>query len=159
MSRGGRAGVRGGGRVRIDVGRAAARGGLSRAAVRRVARLVLRAEGVRDADLSIALVSDAVMAGVNATWLGRRRATDVIAFALPDLHGRLTGDVYVAPAVARRSAARHGRSVREENVRLVVHGVLHVVGFDHPDGARRTRSPMWRRQEELVARAMRSARW
>jgi two-component system sensor histidine kinase AtoS len=40
----------------------------------------------------------------------------------------------------------------------VVHGVLHVVGFDHPDGRARDRSPMWRRQEQLVARLTRRTR-
>lgn len=154
-----RRGAARGGRVRIDVGRAGTRAGLAADAVRHVAAFVLRAERVRRADLSIALVSDAVMAGVNATYLGRRRPTDVIAFALPSPDGRLMGDVYVAPAVARRSAARHGVSVREENVRLVVHGVLHVLGHDHPEGVDRTRSPMWRRQEKLVAGAMRRLGW
>ncbi|MEA3246948.1 MAG: rRNA maturation RNase YbeY [Gemmatimonadota bacterium] len=154
-----RRGAERGGRVRIDVGRAGTRAGLAPDAVRRVAAFVLRAEGVRRADLSVALVSDAVMAGVNATYLGRRRPTDVIAFSLPSPDGRLMGDVYVAPGVARRSAARHGVTVREENVRLIVHGVLHVLGHDHPDGEGRTGSPMWRRQEELVAGAMRRLRW
>jgi probable rRNA maturation factor len=149
----------GGGRIRIDVGRDGTRGGLAADAVRRIAALVLRAEKVRQASLSVALVSDRVMRAVNTRYLGRRRTTDVIAFALRDPAGRPVGDIYVAPAAARRSAERHGVSVREENVRLVVHGVLHVLGYDHPDGAGRTRSPMWRRQEALVARIMQRLKW
>ena len=66
--------------------------------------------------------------------------------------GALGGDVYVAPEVARENARRHGAGVREEVARLVVHGVLHVLGNDHPDGEARTTSPMWRRQEALLAR-------
>jgi probable rRNA maturation factor len=40
--------------------------------------------------------------------------------------------------------------VREELIRLVVHGTLHVLGYDHPDHGERERSPMWRRQERYV---------
>jgi probable rRNA maturation factor len=47
--------------------------------------------------------------------------------------------------------------IREELVRLVVHGVLHALGHDHPEGEARLRSPMWLRQEALVKRAMRRA--
>jgi probable rRNA maturation factor len=60
------------------------------------------------------------------------------------------GDVYIAPNVARRNARAHGRSVREELLRLVVHGVLHVVGHDHPEDDARYESPMWKRQERLL---------
>ena len=63
------------------------------------------------------------------------------------------GDVYIAPEVARRNAREHGCGLREETARLVVHGVLHVLGHDHPDGEERTDSTMWRRQERLLARA------
>ncbi len=89
------------------------------------------------------------MRGLNRRTFGRDRATDVIAFALP--HGAtLVGDVYVCPAAARASARRYGIGDREEMVRLVVHGVLHVLGHDHPDGDARTASPMWRVQERYV---------
>jgi probable rRNA maturation factor len=146
-------------RLTVDVGRAGARGGLTDAAVRRVARLVLRAEGVRAARVSVALVSDAVITRVNAAYLGRRRVTDVIAFTLAPDGRAVVGDVYIAPDAARRSAAARGIRLREEMVRLVVHGVLHVLGHDHPDGAGRTTSAMWRRQEALVLRALRSRSW
>jgi len=63
------------------------------------------------------------------------------------------GDIYIAPDVARANATRFGRGVREEFARLVVHGTLHVLGHDHPDGTERTASPMWRRQERLLASA------
>ncbi len=66
--------------------------------------------------------------------------------------GPVVGDIYIAPGVARRNAARHGAGVREEIARLVVHGTLHVLGYDHPEGEERTASRMWRRQERLLAR-------
>jgi probable rRNA maturation factor len=61
------------------------------------------------------------------------------------------GDIYVCPDVARRNARRLGVSEREEISRLVVHGVLHVAGHDHPEDESRTRSKMWKRQEKILA--------
>jgi probable rRNA maturation factor len=71
--------------------------------------------------------------------------------------GPVVGDIYIAPDVARRNAQAAGVSVREEIVRLIVHGVLHVAGHDHPTGVERTTSPMWRRQEALIRRLVRSS--
>jgi probable rRNA maturation factor len=62
------------------------------------------------------------------------------------------GDIYIAPGVARENARRHGAGVREELLRLTIHGVLHVLGHDHPQGDARTTSEMWRRQERHLAR-------
>ena len=122
------------------------------------AELVLRAEGVREAMVSIALVSRTRMAALNAAHLGHRGATDVIAFAFTRAGGApVLGDVYISPEIARANARRHGVAVREEVMRLVVHGVLHVLGYAHPRGGGRERSAMWHRQEALLARALRSA--
>jgi probable rRNA maturation factor len=123
-----------------------------------VARAVLRAEKVRHAMVSIALVTSPRITAINARHLGRRGPTDVIAFGFSrERGGPLVADIYIAPAVARANARKLGVGLREELIRLVVHGVLHAVGHDHPDGDARLRSPMWRRQEALVRRAMRTA--
>lgn len=122
--------------------------------VRALAQDVLRAERISDALISIAFVSPRAMSRLNHAHLGRRGPTDVIAFAF-DHSGRraaLVGDIYIAPDVARRSARDHGVGVREEVARLVIHGLLHVTGHDHPEGGDRTTSPMWRRQERLLRR-------
>ena len=113
---------------------------------------MLRREGVRDALLSIAFVSDRRIAALNREHLGHAGPTDVISFGFAPVKagGAVVGDVYIAPAVARRSAAEQGGTVREELMRLVVHGVLHVVGHDHPEDESRYDSPMWRRQERLL---------
>lgn len=119
------------------------------------ARLVLEKEGVREALLSIALVTNRRIAALNACHLKRRGATDVLAFGLTrGARSPVIGDIYIAPRVARVNARRAGVRVREEVVRLVVHGVLHVLGYVHPEGAGRERSAMWRRQEMLLAHAL-----
>ena len=94
------------------------------------------------------------MRDLNLRYLGRSGSTDVLAFDLGD-EGVLTGDLYVAPEVAARTAAELGISEEEELVRLVVHGILHLLGHDHPDGDDRYASPMFKLQEELVGRLTR----
>jgi probable rRNA maturation factor len=129
---------------------------LASARVEAIARATLAAERVRDAMLSVTFVSNAAIARMNARHLKHRGVTDVISFGFGGSGTRspLVGDIYIAPAVARANAAAHGVPVREELARLVVHGTLHVLGHTHPEGDARTRSPMWRRQERLLARAM-----
>ena len=117
--------------------------------VERVVRAVFDGEQAPNATVTVSFLSQARMRRMNRETFGHDRATDVIAFGLPH-DDTLVGDVYVCPAVARRSAQEHHVPVRQELIRLVVHGLLHVLGLDHPAGASRTRSPMWRRQEAYV---------
>ncbi len=139
----------------VDVDTVGVRVPLARREVAEIARTVLRAEKVRRARLSIAFVADTRIAQLNRRHLGHRGPTDVISFALPDASEGLVGDIYIAPGVARRNAAEQGIPVRDELRRLVVHGVLHVVGYDHPEGESRYASAMWSRQEQLVRKIVR----
>jgi probable rRNA maturation factor len=122
----------------------------------RVAELVLRAEKARTALLSVTLVSRRRIAAINKRHLAHAGATDVISFGFRDPAGAVIGDVYICPEVASANARRHGVPVREELMRLVVHGTLHVIGHEHPEGDMRTSSPMWKRQERLLARALKA---
>ena len=117
----------------------------------RAARTVLSSEGVREAQLSIALLDDRAIRALNRKHLGHGRPTDVIAFPLWESGETVVGDVYVGVEQARRQAVDEGVTLDEELVRLVVHGTLHVLGWDHSGAdAARQDTPMWRRQEELV---------
>jgi probable rRNA maturation factor len=106
--------------------------------------------------VAVTLLDAPSMRRMNRRSTGRRGLTDVIAYTLPQPDGRVLGDVYICPEAADRNARAHSNSggLREELVRLVVHGTLHVLGYDHPSGANRTRSPMWRRQERYVRRLL-----
>jgi len=125
--------------------------------VRRVVRAVLARESRvagsasrRIREVSVTYLSRPAIQRLNHEWLGHARPTDVIAFALPGPDGKVVGDVYICPAQAGAEARRLGIRPREELTRLVVHGVLHVLGYDHPAGPARTASAMWRRQERYM---------
>ena len=132
---------------------------LASARVEAIARATLRSEHVRDAMLSITFLGIAAMARLNARHLRHRGATDVISFGFRGAGKRapVIGDIYIAPAVARANALEHGVPVREELARLVVHGTLHVLGYEHPEADARSASPMWKRKERVLERVLASA--
>jgi len=117
--------------------------------VRRVVGAVLRGER-REALISITFLGRDAMRRLNAEHTGRDRPTDVLSFAMTDPAGRAVGDVYLCPWVAEREARARGIAVRQELIRLVVHGTLHALGREHPEDGGRTSSAMWRRQERYV---------
>jgi len=122
---------------------------LSATLVRRVVEAVLQGER-RRALMSITFLGRDAMRRLNAEHKGHDRPTDVLSFAMTDAAGRTLGDVYVCPWVAAREARARRIPLRQELIRLVVHGTLHALGRDHPEDERRTASPMWRRQERYV---------
>lgn len=135
---------------------ASARAGTRRQRVSlgRVAQRVLAWEGApAHSHVDITLLAAPDMRRLNRRATGRRGLTDVIAYPLPQPDGRVVGDVYICPAAAKRVAPAE-TALGEELVRLAVHGTLHVLGYDHPDGPGRTRSVMWKRQERYVRRLL-----
>jgi probable rRNA maturation factor len=140
----------------IDVSLDGVRAPLARVRIAEIAALVLRAENVRSALVSITLVSPRSIARINTAHLRHSGPTDVISFgfsrATPS--DPVVGDIYICPAVARENAQQHGVSIRDELARLVVHGTLHVLGYDHPTGDDREHSDMWHRQERLLRRIL-----
>ena len=102
-----------------------------------------------EGELSITLVDDVEITRLNSEWLNRDGSTDVIAFSLGSADSVL-GDVYIAPETAGRNATRLGVDLMEEILRLVIHGILHVIGYDHPEGPDRDSSEMYQLQEELL---------
>ena len=99
----------------------------------RLAREVLAAEGTDAAEVCISIVDEDTMTNLNRRYTGRNGATDVLAFSLREgrgsqhCHGHLV-DVVVCEAQAHRQANELGIDPREEIARLVVHGILHLLG-------------------------------
>ena len=115
-----------------------------------VARFVLEELGVNPlAELSVLLVDGGSMSALHERWMGEPGPTDVLAFPMDELDTArgpdetepgpaLLGDVVLCPELARRQAAQAGHSMAEELHLLCVHGVLHLLGYDHgePDEER-----------------------
>ncbi len=130
---------------------------LSAARVEAIVQLVLKAEGITEAMMSVTFLTSRAMAKMNREQLGHSGATDIITFELtrPVADAPVTGDMYICPDVARANAKAWKVPVREELARLVVHGTLHTLGLEHPDGDSRLESPMWRAQEKYLRAAVR----
>jgi probable rRNA maturation factor len=124
--------------------------------LRATARAALDALGRGDRELHVTVVGDGEIRRLNGRYLRRHRPTDVLAF---DLDGpgpvRLLGEVIVSADTARRQARRVGVTVALELDLLVVHGVLHLAGWDdhRPQEARL----MHERERAILARARRPA--
>lgn len=128
--------------------------GLSEATLRRAVSTVLRGERKR-APISLTFLGPVAMQRLNHRHKGHDLPTDVLSFALP-IGDAVMGDIYLCRAIAAAEARRRGIPLREELVRLVIHGVLHVLGYDHPNASGRETSPMWKRQERYLARVLRT---
>jgi len=124
----------------------------------RAVRRTLEEEGREEGEISVTLLPDDEIRAMNREHRGEDRTTDVLAFALHGEDEAPLGDVYVGVEQARRQAREAGVGWAEELVRLAIHGTLHVLGWDHPEGEERDGSPMFRRQEELVGKVLGSAR-
>ncbi len=126
------------------------------ARLRRSAERLLVALRLPDAELSLLLVSDRTMRRLNRTWRGVDRPTDVLAFAQREGAGGappgLLGDVVISVETARRQAAERGASVAAEAERLLVHGLLHLLGYDHERSA--AEAARMRRRERALARRL-----
>ena len=146
--------------LNVDVASDGTRAPLGLDRIADIARTALRAERVRHALVSITLLDRRRIARMNRTHLEHSGPTDVISFGFARASERdpIIGDIYIAPEVARENARSRGVPVREELARIVVHGVLHVLGYDHPEGDERERAPMWKRQEQILERALRAVR-
>ncbi len=129
-----------------------------------LARLRARAERIlgelchAGSELSVALVDDAAIASLNERFRGRPGPTDVLSFSMlegrhSERRGALLGDVVVGLGVASRQARRAGHSLDDEVARLVVHGVLHLLGHDH---VRSAETRAMRREERRLWRAIAS---
>lgn len=114
-------------------------------------RMALESEGVQEAEISVALIDDEAISQLNQEYLGHAGPTDVISFALHEDGEAPLGDLYVGVEQAERQSTEWGSTPAEEVLRLALHGTLHVLGYDHPEEDR-AESPMYRRQEELLAR-------
>jgi probable rRNA maturation factor len=110
------------------------------------------------AELCIKAVDEDTMAGLNEKWMEGEGPTDVLAFPMDELRPGLVndepvegilGDLMLCPAVAQRQAVSAGHSTEAELELLTVHGILHLLGYDHAEPEEH--AEMFGLQDELLA--------
>jgi len=117
---------------------------------------ILNALACPDAELSIVLVDDAEIQLLNRDYLQRDKPTNVISFSMREgeggnLHPDLLGDVVISTETAARDAAEAGVSFESEVLFLLLHGILHLCGYDHERGTADDASIMEAKEQEIFA--------
>jgi len=131
------------------------------AAVESSVRRTIREIGLNSATASVCFLTDREMARLNAKYRGKKKTTDILSFpseqrakpktlrqAASALRGEFLGDIAISPTVARRNAKRFARSMAEEIRILLLHGILHLMGYDHEND----RGEMERQEAKLRRR-------
>lgn len=120
------------------------------------ARRILETLGCEGCQLSMLVVDDGFMAQLNEEYRGVEGSTDVLSFPqgepeFPQVEPRLLGDVVISAEVAKRQAEAAGHSLEKEMDLLLVHGVLHLLGYEHEASALQAREMQAREREVLKA--------
>lgn len=110
----------------------------------------------KDSELSIVIVSDDQIREINRDYLQRDKATNVISFAMQEGEGAglqpaLLGDVVISADTAARDAEEAGLPFESELYFLLLHGILHLVGYDHERGTEEEARRMEAKEEEIFA--------
>ena len=119
----------------------------------RTAQKVLQKLGYKDVELSITFVRDPAIKKLNRDYRGKNSATDVLSFsAAPDFPSVTSyiGDVVISVDTAKRNALSDGRSLKDEITTLIVHGILHLAGYDHERGSKKEAERMMRKQKAIL---------
>ncbi len=117
----------------------------------RAVQSVLQYESVRSCQVSVVFVGSRFIRGINRRFLRHDYITDVIAFPLGEGNGRpLEGEIYINLDRAKSQAREYGVSFAEETRRLIIHGTLHLLGYE--DSPARRKAEMTRREDLLLRR-------
>jgi probable rRNA maturation factor len=119
--------------------------------------MLMGSEGLPDAEVSVLLIGDRAMRTLNRQYRGKDRTTDVLSFPLREgkfyrVQHHLLGDIVISVPAAARQAQAAGEALHDEIDRLLVHGFLHLLGYDHERGgveARRMEARERRLREAL----------
>jgi probable rRNA maturation factor len=130
---------------------------IDRKRLRKAAEKILSDLGYPDKELSVAIVGDRSIRRLNRLYLGRDKPTNVISFAMqegpfPDLNPELLGDVVISSVTCAREAADAGISFSCRLHFLLLHGILHLAGYDHERSGEAEALRMEAKEREIVAR-------
>jgi probable rRNA maturation factor len=142
--------------LRIQIENRQRRQKIGKLNLRKVAQRILNVSGCPDAELSVLIVDDAEIQVINRDYLNRDRPTNVISFAMQEGEGGgvqpgLLGDVVISADTAARDALEAGIALESELYFLLLHGILHLLGFDHERGTEEEARCMEAREKEIFA--------
>jgi probable rRNA maturation factor len=126
----------------VEIIRKKAGGTFSNQELKRIALKILKLVGQSQAELSIALVNNKEMRKLNAKYRRKNYPTDVLSFPVANglpMNVRLLGDVVISVEKAQEQAKERGRTLNEETITLLIHGILHLLGHDHERSAKDAR--------------------
>jgi probable rRNA maturation factor len=123
---------------------------IDRRRVRCAVEMILRDCKITNAQISVAFVTDRAIAALHQRFLDDPEPTDVLSFLLERSGNSLEGEVVVSAETARACAAKYKSTPQDELLRYVIHGVLHLVGYD--DATPRQRTAMRRTERKYVIR-------
>jgi len=121
--------------------------------LRRSIRRILKHLGRGRDEISILLVEDREIRVINKTYLKRDRPTNVMAFPMLEglfrkIHPQVLGDIVISIETASRDAKKEGLALEDEILFLLIHGILHLLGYDHEGSAVQARR-MGQKQREI----------
>ena len=122
--------------------------------IRKVAQRILTELGLPDAELSLLLVNDVQIQALNRRYLRLDKPTNVLAFPMREgefsaLHPHLLGDLVISVETARRQMKRFGLDEMKMVTLLMIHGILHLLGYEH-EGTKKGAREMAVKQKELL---------
>ncbi len=128
---------------------------ISQKRIKEVVKEILRDLGYQKWEVSILLVDDHQIKKINKEYLHRNRPTDVISFSQIEgeyrqINTHLLGDVVISVETAKRQAKENNITLQGEIVFLLIHGILHLLGYDHEGSVRKERE-MKDRERKLLA--------
>lgn len=111
--------------------------------IKKIALTILELVAEKNAELSLALIGNAEMRKLNARYRKQNYPTDVLSFPVEGVmpkESRLLGDVIISVDKAIEQAKSRGHSSEQELITLLIHGVVHLLGYDHERSARDARA-------------------
>jgi probable rRNA maturation factor len=124
--------------------------------LRKVAQRILDALGCPEAELSVTIVGDRSIRRLNRDYLGRDKSTNVISFAMQEgefggVNPEVLGDVVISADTAAREAEEAGESFLGRLYFLLLHGILHITGYDHERSGEAEAARMEAKEREIFA--------
>ena len=127
---------------------------IQRCKIRSTARTLLNIMDCADKELSISFVDDKTIKELNKNYLQRDNSTNVLSFSLQEgkfghINPNILGDIVISAETAQRDAAIGNLSLSEEIYFLIIHGLLHLLGFNHENTTKAQTTKMRIKEKEL----------